>query len=549
MASVISSSSCLLRSSVVKEKDYTFCPSPKTTRHFLIAPGPGHTSLFSKQPSLSLSLSFNRVFSSSDESESESETTTTTAPSVFECVEWEKDSGIVGIYGEPEAFLLCQRALSSLQHRGQDGAGITVFHNNALQSITGLGLLHDVFKDPIAPPPGTSAIGHVHYMFSSMQPCNSGYRGAIAYTGKIFNHCALRKRLESLGCIFTTFSDVEVVLHLMDISKSSPCPSSIEERLIRSCEELEGAYSMVILTEGKLVAVRDPLGFRPLVMGRRSNGAVVFASETNALDVIEAHYERREVNPGEALVVDADADGMIRSLSLLRDQSPPKSKVCIFEHIYSSLPSSIISGRSVSAFRHALGEILATENPVDCDVVIAVTESGAIPAQGYASKACIPLLHDVLLEKLGPTFNDPPSKIDSDLTSLTPLHSPAKLKAGLKGKRVVVVDDSLVRAVESSKIFRFLKEAGAEQVHMRIACPPVNGFCYYGMKLPHKLNPTILESRGYDSVAFLSLDKLREFLGEEAAASFCYGCFSGNYPLPPPKEERTAAEQWCSPEF
>ncbi|XP_077237657.1 amidophosphoribosyltransferase, chloroplastic-like [Tasmannia lanceolata] len=451
-----------------------------------------------------------------------------------------EECGVVGIYGDPEASRLCYLALHALQHRGQEGAGIVSVENKVLQSITGIGLVSDVFNSSkLDQLRGPHAIGHVRYstagssMLKNVQPFVAGYRFGsvgVAHNGNLVNYLALRHMLEDQGSIFNTSSDTEVVLHLIAISKLRP----FLLRIVGACEQLEGAYSMVFLTEDKLVAVRDPYGFRPLVMGRRKNGAVVFASETCALDLIEANYER-EVNPGEVVVVDSDG---ISSLCLLphRDR-----KACVFEHIYFSLPNSIVFGRSVYDSRHAFGEILATEAPVDCDVVIAVPDSGVVAALGYAAKAKVPFQQGLIRSHyVGRTFIEPSQKIRDFGVKL----KLAPVRAVLEGKRVVVVDDSIVRGTTSSKIVRLLKEAGAKEVHMRIASPPIIGSCYYGVDTPspeelisNRMNvEEVREFIGSDSLAFLPLESLRKLLGDEAP-TFCDACFSGNYPVPPKKSK------------
>ncbi|MBA0791378.1 hypothetical protein Gohar_015957 [Gossypium harknessii] len=333
--------------------------------------------------------------------------------------------------------------------------------------------------------------------------------------------------LEDNGSIFNTSSDTEVVLHLIAISKARP----FFLRIVEACEKLEGAYSMVFVTEDKLVAVRDPHGFRPLVMGRRSNGAVVFASETCALDLIEATYER-EVYPGEVLVVDKK-DG-VQSVCLMPH---PEPKQCIFEHIYFALPNSVVFGRSVYESRHAFGEILATEAPVDCDVVIAVPDSGVVAALGYAAKAGVPFQQGLIRSHyVGRTFIEPSQKIRDFGVKL----KLSPVRSVLEGKRVVVVDDSIVRGTTSSKIVRLIKEAGAKEVHMRIASPPIIGSCYYGVDTPSSEElisnrmsvEEIREFIGCDSLAFLPFGSLKKMLGSESP-NFCYACFSGKYPVMP----------------
>ncbi|CAL1385669.1 unnamed protein product [Linum trigynum] len=447
-----------------------------------------------------------------------------------------EECGVVGVYGDPEASRLCYLGLHALQHRGQEGAGIVAVKDKVFQSVTGVGLVTDVFNESkINQLPGDLAIGHVRYstagasMLKNVQPFVAGYRFGfvgVAHNGNLVNYRKLRAELEDSGSIFNTSSDTEAVLHLIAISKARPFIA----RIVDACEKLEGAYSMVFVTEDKLVAVRDPYGFRPLVMGRKSNGAVVFASETCALDLIDATYER-EVNPGEVVVVDHEG---ITSLCLLGHREP---KQCIFEHIYFSLPQSVVYGRSVYESRRQFGEILATESGVDCDVVIAVPDSGVVAALGYAAKAGVPFQQGLIRSHyVGRTFIEPSQKIRDFGVKL----KLSPVKQILEGKRVVVVDDSIVRGTTSSKIVRMLKEAGAKEVHMRIASPPMIASCYYGVDTasPEELisnRMSVEEIRDYigcDSLAFLEFDSLKKMLGQDSP-DFCYACFSGNYPVLP----------------
>lgn len=447
-----------------------------------------------------------------------------------------EECGVVGIYGDSEASRLCYLALHALQHRGQEGAGIVSVNDKVLQSVTGVGLVSDVFSESkLDQLPGDSAIGHVRYstagasMLKNVQPFVAGYRFGsvgVAHNGNLVNYQALRAKLEDNGSIFNTSSDTEVVLHLIAISKHRP----FIMRIVDACEQLEGAYSMVFVTKDKLVAVRDPHGFRPLVMGRRSNGAIVFASETCALDLIEATYER-EVFPGEVVVVDKEG---VQSLCLM---AHPQAKQCIFEHIYFALPNSVVFGRSVYESRRAFGEILATEAPVDCDVVIAVPDSGVVAALGYAAKAGVPFQQGLIRSHyVGRTFIEPSQKIRDFGVKL----KLSPVRAVLEGKRVVVVDDSIVRGTTSSKIVRLLKEAGAKEVHMRIASPPIIASCYYGVDTPS--SEELISNRmsveeirtfiGSDSLAFLPIGSLKKELGGESP-NYCYACFSGKYPVEP----------------
>ncbi|KAL9682914.1 hypothetical protein QQ045_014726 [Rhodiola kirilowii] len=451
-----------------------------------------------------------------------------------------EECGVVGIYGDPEASRLCYLALHALQHRGQEGAGIVSVENRVLKSVTGMGLVSEVFDESkLQQLPGSSAIGHVRYstagssMLKNVQPFVAGYKFGsvgVAHNGNLVNYREFRAELEGNGSIFNTSSDTEVVLHLMAISKQR----QLFLRIAEACEKIKGAYSMVFVTEDKLVAVRDPHGFRPLVMGRRSNGAVVFASETCALDLIEAEYER-EVEPGEMVVVDGEG---VKSYCLLEHHPQPKS--CVFEHIYFALPSSVVFGRSVYESRRDIGEILATEAPVECDVVIAVPDSGVVAAIGYAAKAGVPFQQGLIRSHyVGRTFIEPSQKIRDFGVKL----KLAPVKAVLEGKRVVVVDDSIVRGTTSTKIVRLLRKAGAKEVHMRIASPPIIGSCYYGVDTPSKKElissskqvDEVCKYIGADSLAFLPLESLHKLLGKDSP-NFCYACFSGDYPVEPVDE-------------
>lgn len=458
------------------------------------------------------------------------------------------ECGVVGIIGDNAAAYLCSLALHALQHRGQEGAGIvssTSGGRPSLRSVTGLGLVSHVFRDKskLDYLSGSAAIGHVRYSTAgaasspaNVQPFLAGYRFghlAVAHNGNLVNYSSLRARLEDSGSIFNTSSDTEVILHLIANSASRPLIS----RIVEACESLAGAYSLVFLTENKLFAVRDPHGFRPLVLGRlRHSGGIVFASESCALDLIEADYER-EVNPGELVVVDG-RDMSLTSLCLM----PPKPrKACIFEHIYFALPNSIVFGREVHSSRYSFGATLARESPADADVVIPVPDSGFYAALGYASESGIPFQQGLIRSHyVGRTFIQPEQNI-RDLAVRLKL---APVKGILENKSVVVVDDSIVRGTTSSKIVALIKDAGAREVHMRIASPPIIGSCYYGVDTPR--SEELISNRmdvegvrkeiGCDSLAFLSLESLRGLLGEEAP-TFCDACFSGNYPVPPIENE------------
>ncbi|XP_072964142.1 amidophosphoribosyltransferase, chloroplastic-like [Typha angustifolia] len=451
-----------------------------------------------------------------------------------------EECGVVGVVGDSDAAGLCYLGLQKLQHRGEEGAGIVASDSSSLRSVTGLGLVADVFSNPslLSSLTGPAAIGHVRYSTagaaassSNVQPFLAGYRFgqlAVAHNGNLVNYRLLRSQLESRGSIFNTSSDTEVILHLIATSTARPLLS----RIVEACEALEGAYSLLFLTAQKLFAVRDPFGFRPLVMGRRPNGAIAFASETCALDLIDATYER-EVQPGEVVVV--DTRDMSVSSACLMPRKPRKA--CIFEHIYFALPNSIVFGRAVHDSRSAFGRALAEESPAPgADVVIPVPDSGFYAALGFSQASGIPFQQGLLRSHyVGRTFIQPSQHI-RDLAVKLKL---SPVRGVLEGRSVVVVDDSIVRGTTSSKIVSLLRDAGAREVHMRIASPPVVGSCYYGVDTPsadelisNRMNTEgVRREIGSDSLAFLSLDKLRGLLGDEAP-TFCDACFSREYPVP-----------------
>jgi len=440
--------------------------------------------------------------------------------------------GIFGIFGHDQAAHLTYLGLHALQHRGQDSAGIVTSDGNGLHSHRQMGSVADAFTaEVLCRLPGTMAIGQVRYstagvsQLKNAQPLAVQYAAgslAIAHNGNLVNGQALRDELEQEGAIFQSDSDTEAIVHLIARAKEP----SFEQNVVHALRKVRGAYSLLLLTERQLIAVRDGYGFRPLVLGRLRN-AFVLASETTALDLIEAEM-MREIEPGELLVI--DQGGMRSSFPLERTRLGR----CSFEHVYFAKPESVLFGLSVYEVRKKLGMQLAREQPAEADLVIAVPDSGVPAAVGYSQVSEIP--YDVGLIRsvyVGRTFIEPQQSIR---------HFGVKLKlsavrAVLKGKRVVVVDDSIVRGTTSRKIVTMLRAAGARQVHLRISSPPIRWPCYYGIDTPSRQeliasNQSVGEIARYitaDSLEYLSLEGLGSAVGDVEWATFCSACFSGKY--------------------
>jgi len=454
--------------------------------------------------------------------------------------------GIFGIFGHDEAAHLTYLGLHALQHRGQESAGIVSSDGKGLHSHRQMGLVADVFTaDALSKLPGTMAIGQVRYstagvsQLKNAQPLTVQYAAgglAIAHNGNLVNGQAVRDELEHHGAIFQSDSDTEAIVHLIARAREP----SFEQNVVQALRKVQGAYSLLLLTERQLIAARDTYGFRPLVLGRLKN-AHVLASETTALDLIEAEMIR-EIEPGEMLVI--DESGLRSSFPLQRTRLGR----CVFEHVYFAKPDSVLFGMSVYEVRKKLGMQLAREHPAKADLVIAVPDSGVPAAIGYSHVSGIP--YDVGLIRshyVGRTFIEPQQSIR---------HFGVKLKLSavrevLKGKRVVVVDDSIVRGTTSRKIVTMLRAAGAREVHLRISSPPTRWPCYYGIDTPSRQeliasNHTVEEIARYitaDSLAYLSIEGLGAAVGDVESATFCNACFSGNYltdHLSPVKPKRLA---------
>jgi amidophosphoribosyltransferase len=455
------------------------------------------------------------------------------------------ECGVFGVFAQghlEEAANFTYLGLHALQHRGQESAGIVSTDGSTLHVHHGMGLVADVFTpEIIARLKGGTAIGHVRYSTTgashlrNAQPIAVQYAGgavAVAHNGNLVNADVLRGELEASGSIFTSSTDTEVVVHLLARARQHGPPNSAEQlagAVRQALSRVAGAYSLLFLSPRAMVGVRDPLGFRPLVLGRLKGGWVL-ASETTALDLIEAEYVR-EVEPGELVVVDEKG---LRSERLFPEQ-PRRGRLgrCVFEHIYFARPDSILFGRSVYQSRHDFGRQLAREHPAPADVVIPVPDSGVPAAIGYAEASGIPFMMGLVRSHyVGRTFIEPSQSIR---------HFGVKLKLNalkqvLIGKRVVVVDDSIVRGTTSRKIVKMVRAAGATEVHLRISSPPTAWPCYYGIDTPTRQEliaashgvPQIATYVTADSLGYLSLAGLYASMGERREA-FCDACFSGEY--------------------
>ncbi len=442
------------------------------------------------------------------------------------------ECGVFGVYGSSEASHLTYLGLHALQHRGQESAGIVAAHEGRLSLHRDLGLVRDVFTESILSRlSGTRAIGHVRYSTAgenhvkNAQPLAVDYAlGSIAvsHNGNLTNYEETRRRLEDEGSIFQTTTDSEVFVHLIARSRQLTPPDRIADAL----HQVRGAFSLLFLTPDSLIAVRDPHGFRPLCMGRIGD-AYVFASESVAFDLIAAEY-LRDIEPGEMIVV---SDAGVESFWPFAET---ERKMCIFEYIYFARPDSTLSGIGVYAARKRLGQALARESPVDADIVIAVPDSGVAAALGYASEANIPYeIGLVRSHYVGRTFIEPQSSIR---------HFGVRLKLNpvrsvLEGKRVAVIDDSIVRGTTSRKIVKMLRDAGAREIHMRISAPPTRWPCFYGIDTPSRSeliasNHTPEEIARFitcDTLGYLSMEGMHRAVG---GAGYCDACFSGNYSVP-----------------
>src|SRR5436309_15576165 len=451
------------------------------------------------------------------------------------------ECGVFGVFGHPEASNLAYLGLYALQHRGQESAGIVSSDGKELHVHRAMGKVEEIFQpNVIAKLPGNLAIGHTRYSTAgdkallNAQPimidCNKG-KLALGHNGNLTNAAEWRRKLEHRGSIFQTTSDTEVIVHLIARSAARNLSGGLGDAL----NQVEGAYSLLVLTPDELYAVRDPRGFRPLVLGKLppmpdSSGdgeTWLVASETCAFDLLNAKYVR-EIEPGEMVRISRAGIESIRF-------APPKPhQYCIFEHVYFARPDSIIFGRSVNESREMLGRLLAREYPVEADLVVPVPDSGVPAAVGYALESKTPFRMGLIRNHyIGRTFIEPSQPIRNFAVKLK-LNPVREL---LSGKRIVLVDDSIVRGTTSRKIVRMVREAGAREVHVRISCPPTISPCYYGVDTPTREEliasshtpEEICRFLGADSLGYLSLPALRRAVGD-TAGKFCTSCYTGVYP-------------------
>jgi amidophosphoribosyltransferase len=455
---------------------------------------------------------------------------------------FQEECGVFGVYGHSDAAALTALGLHALQHRGQEAAGIVAYDGEQFNVHRGPGHVSDNFssKEVIGRLRGSAAIGHVRYATTgevalrNVQPlfADFDFGGlAICHNGNLTNSYQLRRQLVRRGSLFQSTSDTEVIIHLIATS----IKDIVVERLTDALRQVQGAYSLVAISQDEVIGVRDPLGVRPLVLGRLGE-AWILASESCALDIIGAEFER-DIEPGEIVIIGAAG---VRSVMPFEHS---RSRFCVFEHIYFARPDSIVEGTSVYETRKRIGRELARESPVDADIVVPVPDSGVPAAIGYAQESGLPFELGIIRNHyVGRTFIEPTDQIR---------HLGVRLKhnacrANLNGKRVILVDDSIVRGTTSIKIVDMVRRAGASAVHMRISSPPTTHPCFYGIATPKR--DQLLAARfdggemakfiGVDSLAFLSIDGLYRAMGEprrdRLAPRFCDACFTGDYPIPHP---------------
>lgn len=462
-----------------------------------------------------------------------------------------EECGVFGIYGHDEAAAHTALGLHALQHRGQEAAGVVSYDGKQFYSHRAQGLVGDNFNSAhiIERLGGYAAIGHTRYsttgetMLRNVQPLFAEYNFggmAVAHNGNLTNALTMRQRLKERGCLFQSTSDTETIIQLVAVSEAG----SAEARLIDALQLIEGAYSLVVLTEKWMIGARDPSGVRPLILGKLGESHIL-ASESCALDILGAEFVR-DIKPGEIIVINEDG------MHSLFPFAPRPSRFCIFEYVYFARPDSFVEGRNVYEARKHIGMELAKESPVQADIVVPVPDSGVPAALGFAQASGMPFELGIIRNHyVGRTFIEPTDSVR---------HLGVKLKHNanehmIRGKSVVLVDDSIVRGTTSRKIVTMVREAGAREVHMRIASPPTTHSCFYGVDTPSRDKllaaqqsvAEMAEFIGVDSLAFLSVDGLYRAVGEQARQGdipqYCDACFTGDYPLPLTDQALTGTHQ------
>ncbi|MGA3005096.1 MAG: amidophosphoribosyltransferase [Acetobacteraceae bacterium] len=466
-----------------------------------------------------------------------------------------EECGVFGVWNVPDAAAVTALGLHALQHRGQESAGIVTFDGDKFHSHRGLGSVGDNFGDQkvIDRLPGRTAVGHNRYattgetILRNVQPLYADFEFggfAVAHNGNLTNAHVLRRALVRRGCLFQSTTDSEVFIQLIAISLYS----TVVDRLIDALKQVIGAYSLVALSNEAMMGIRDPMGVRPLILGRigsEGTGGWVLASETCALDIVNADFVR-DVEPGEIVVITDQGVHSIRPFA----RTP--ERFCVFEYIYFARPSSLMEGTSVYEARKRIGRELAIESPVDADLVVPVPDSGLPSAMGFSRESGIPLELGIIRNQyIGRTFIEPSDHIR---------HLGVKLKHSanrpiLKDKRVILVDDSIVRGTTSKKIVEMVRAAGAREVHMRISSPPTTHSCFYGIDTPERSQllaashsvDQMAKLIGADSLAFVSIDGLYRALGKESRDPdkpfYCDACFTGDYPIALPDQADNADRQ------
>ncbi len=450
-----------------------------------------------------------------------------------------ENCGLVGVYNHPEAAKMTYFGLYALQHRGQESAGIVTWDGWKLREQKGMGLVADVFSEHHLSHElkGENAIGHTRYsttgasLLRNAQPFIIHFRGldlAIGHNGNLLNTVKLRQELEQEGSLFQTSMDSEIFMHLV---AKNLIGVSIEEAVDKACQRVQGAYALLIQVNEKIIGVRDPWGFRPLVIGR-AGSTIVLASETCALDLLEAEYIR-EVEPGEIIVLE---NGKIQSKQLMTQK---KRKACIFELIYFARPDSVVFGEDVYNRRKNMGRMLAEEAPVKADFCMPFPDSGIYAALGFAQESGLPFEMAMIRNHyVGRTFIQPSQEM-RDFNALVKLNP---VKEMIKGKKIVIIEDSIVRGTTIRARMKKLRELGAKELHLRVSCPPIRYPCYYGIDFSSKgeliaANYSVQDIArfiGLDSLHYLSLDGLMRAV--EAEDGYCRACFDGDYPELPPKD-------------